>query len=428
MEHEVAVIAIPLWSVFPFVCILLSIAFFPLFAPTLWHHHYPKIAAFFGIPTAFYISILNWHWLAHTFVEYVSFMVLLGSLFVIAGGIFIRGNLVGHPAVNGLIFVVGAVASSFIGTTGASMILIRPLLRANSERPYRHVPVVFFIFVVSNMGGLLTPLGDPPLFLGFLKGVPFFWTFSLFPQWLLGNAMVILIYLVLDSYLLKKNNYQFRSRSHFNTFGIDGSLNLVFLLGVLGTVIAYGQLPVELGIVRECIQVIGMGVFTGLSIRFSKKAVRDANNFTLAPIKEVGILFAAIFTCMIPALKLLEFEGADLGITTPRQFFWYTGLLSSFLDNAPTYLAFLSLGKTLPEVLPMVMLAGEGQISDIILKSVSLGAVFMGAMTYIGNGPNFMVKAIAEENQVSMPSFLGYVKFSVLILLPVFLLISYLFL
>lgn len=421
---------ISLWSVIPFVGILLSIAVFPLFKPAFWHHHYPKVAFAFMVPMVVYVWMVEPHWLAHTALEYVSFIVLLGALFFIAGGIYIRGTLVGRPIVNAAILGIGAVLASFIGTTGASMLLIRPYLRANVDHPKKFIPVMFFIFVVSNMGGLLTPLGDPPLYLGFLKGVPFFWTFSLWLEWLIVNMIVIGVYFVLDTLTLKKLNFTFTEleREQRQPIGIEGAENFVLLGGVLFFVILYGQLPLEFGLLREGIQIGGMVLCAVLSHLYTSPTIREKNNFTILPIKEVAILFAAIFACMIPALKLLEQEGASLGVTAPWQFFWMTGLLSSFLDNAPTYLTFLSLGKTLPEAGSMVnLVAGEGSIREAVLAAISCGAVFMGANTYIGNGPNFMVKAIAEENGVKMPSFLGYLAYSSVILIPIFVLVTWLF-
>lgn len=377
-----------------------------------------------------YVLFLEPHWLTHTAIEYVAFITLLWALFYISGGIYIRGTLVGHPHVNAIFLVVGSVLSSFMGTTGASMLLIRPYLRANTHRPRAQIPVIFFIFVVSNMGGILTPLGDPPLYLGFLKGVPFFWTLQLFVQWVVVNVCVIATYWILDSWGLKKAQFNFAVLDHeeHEALGIDGGRNFVFLIGVLLCVLGYGHLPAGLGLWREAAQLGGMMMCVLLSKIFTPQDIRPRNNFTLSPVKEVAILFAAIFACMIPALKLLEFHGPGLGVTLPWQYFWLTGALSSFLDNAPTYLTFLSLGKTLPPSGTMVhLIGGEGSIREAILAAISCGAVFMGANSYIGNGPNFMVKAIAEGSGVKMPSFFGYMVYSALVLLPTFLLVTWLF-
>jgi Na+/H+ antiporter NhaD/arsenite permease-like protein len=427
LEHNTH---IPFWSVLPFAGILLSIAIFPVISPGIWHRHYPKIAAVFFFPMVAYVWNLNPHWLSHTAIEYVSFITLLGALFYIAGGIYIKGYLVGHPRVNLLILGIGGILASFIGTTGASMLLIRPLLKANQDRPKNHIPVLFFIFVVSNCGGLLTPLGDPPLYLGFLKGVPFFWTFKLWPQWLFVNLCILAIYFCMDTWLLKKLNFNFQKldAEQKEPLGLQGAFNFIFLGGVLSFVILYSILPEGLGLLRDVIQVSGMLFCVFLSCVFTTSDIREKNNFTLMPIKEVAILFAAIFACMIPTLKLLEGEGGGWGIQEPWQFFWLTGILSSFLDNAPTYLTFLSLGKTLPEVGVMIQLVGgEGRIQEILLSAISCGAVFMGANSYIGNGPNFMVKSIAEGSGVKMPSFFGYMVYSTLILFPIFGLVTWLF-
>ncbi len=423
MGHEH--ITIPLWAVLPFAGILLSIAFLPLISPFFWHRNYGKIALTFAAPMAVYVYTLNIHWLEHTAIEYVSFIALLGALFIISGGIYIRGSGLGRPRDNVIILFLGTLLASFIGTTGASMLLIRPLVRTNLKRPAPYLPVLFFLFLVSNMGGLLTPLGDPPLFLGFLKGVPFFWTLKLFPMWCVASVALLIAYVIVDRFALR--NHTFKRPKRMRRTAIYGSVNFLLLAGVLGVVILYGNLPIGWGLWRDVIQVCGMGLMALGSIWLSPSFSRRRNRFTYAPIKEVAILFAAIFVCMIPALKLLEINGASLGVTEPWQFYWFTGILSSFLDNAPTYLAFLSLAKTVPYEGVMVALSDGTQVAELFLEAISVGAVFMGALTYIGNGPNFMVKAIAEENGVKMPSFLGYVVFSMFFLMPVLFLVHGLF-
>ncbi|MBI1909743.1 MAG: sodium:proton antiporter [Deltaproteobacteria bacterium] len=407
-------LSLPLWSALPFAGLLLSIAILPLKASHFWEKNRNKLAValLFSAPV---LAIFVPHQtgpLLHSLVEYTSFIILLGSLFVISGGIRLTGDLRALPAINTTFLAIGALLANFIGTTGASMLLVRPFLKTNSERHHVfHIPV-FFIFVVSNIGGLLTPLGDPPLFLGYLRGVPFFWTLRLFPQWLVAVGLVLLVFFIWDSLAYRKETAVdiVEDVIQEQPLKIEGVRNFVFLLGVVGSV--FLQTPL-----RE----IGMLLMAGLSLITTPKLVRQENGFGWNPIKEVAILFLGIFITMVPALILLEKHGAESGITQPWQFFWLTGGLSSLLDNAPTYLAFVSLAQGLhlsPEVI---------SIPAKLLAAISCGAVFMGANSYIGNGPNFMVKAIAEEMGFKTPSFLGYMFYSGLILLPVFGLITLIF-
>ncbi|PWB64674.1 MAG: sodium:proton antiporter [Deltaproteobacteria bacterium] len=408
--------SLPLWSVLPFAGFLLSIALFPLFAPSFWSRHYGKASAVFGVPVASWFLVSAPRELLHATLEYISFLVLLGSLFTISGGILLRGAIRGTPGINCIFLGAGAALSNVLGTTGASMLLIRPLLRANAHRKRAAHVVVFFIFVVANIGGLLTPIGDPPLFLGYLRGVPFFWTVkNLWHYWLATAGIVIGIFYVMDRLALRSEGIGGHAARGDGDgkipVSIAGGWNVLLLVVVIGAVF----LPTP---VRET----AMAGAAILSAWKTPARIREENEFTYHPIEEVAILFAGIFATMIPALLLLKARGGELGVTQPWQFFWATGTLSSFLDNAPTYLTFLSLAQGLP---------GHGDVAGVsapILRAISAGAVFMGANTYIGNAPNFMVKAIAEGAGVRMPSFFGYMVYSAAVLLPVFALITWLFL
>jgi Na+/H+ antiporter NhaD/arsenite permease-like protein len=399
---------LPLWSVVPFVGLLLSIALLPLAAPLFWAKRYWYVVAAFGLPVAGWFFFLDREVLVHTLHDYVAFITLLGCLFIISGGVVVRGTFPPAPWVNALFLGIGAVLANVIGTTGASMLLIRPLLRANARRPNHAHVVIFFIFLVSNIGGSLTPLGDPPLFLGFLYGVPFFWTLRLWPQWLFTVCLVLAIFLVLDLMHWRGETRHPREELRFT---IAGAHNLLFLGGVVLAVFFPSPW-------RELLMAF-MGL---LSYQLTPPELHAENHFTFHPIREVAILFIGIFMAMMPALAILAARGGHIGLHLPWHFFWVTGALSSFLDNAPTYLTFFFAVRGLG--LP-------GEVAGLpvdFLAAVSLGAVFMGANSYIGNGPNFMVKAIAEERGVEMPSFLGYMLYSGAVLLPVFVLVTLVFL
>jgi Na+/H+ antiporter NhaD/arsenite permease-like protein len=402
------------WAL-PFVGLLLAIALLPLAAPHFWESNVRKLAVAAALALPVLVLYLRAHpqALAHAALDYVSFIVLLGGLFVISGGILLEGDLEATTRTNAVLLGAGALLASFVGTTGASMLLIRPLLQTNRERKRVAHTVVFFIFLVSNIGGCLTPLGDPPLFLGYLIGVPFAWTLRLFVPWLFTVALVLAVYVVWDrrerareaASDLKRDFYEVRP------LRIAGKENLVLLAGVLAAVALLGAPWRELAIIALAL----------VSYRQTDPELRRANRFTFQPILEVAALFAGIFVTMLPALDLLKARGAELGVREPWQFFWATGMLSSFLDNAPTYLTFLALAKGLglsPEVVG---------VSHEVLVAISLGAVFMGANSYIGNGPNFMVRAIAEERGVKMPSFGGYMLYSSAVLIPIFLLVTAVF-
>jgi Na+/H+ antiporter NhaD/arsenite permease-like protein len=402
------------WAL-PFVSLLLSIAVLPLAAPHFWESNLRKlgVAALLGAPVLVLYLRARPESLVHAATDYVSFIVLLGGLFVISGGILLEGDLEATPRTNAAFLGLGAVLASFVGTTGASMLLIRPLLQTNRERKHVAHTVVFFIFLVSNIGGCLTPLGDPPLFLGYLLGVPFTWTFRLFTPWLFTTGLVLAIYFVWDRRAHAREAKSDLRRDAYEVRGlrIGGKENLVLLAGVVAAV-ALLQAPW-----RELV-IVSLAL---LSFRGTDPELRKANRFTFHPILEVAVLFAGIFVTMLPALHILHARGAELGVREPWQFFWATGALSSFLDNAPTYLTFLALAQGLG--LPADVVG----VPQGILVAISLGAVFMGANSYIGNGPNFMVRSIAEERGVKMPSFGGYMLYSAGVLIPVFVLVTVVF-
>lgn len=402
---------LPVWSVLPFALVLLAIAILPLAAGHFWEHNRNKalVTAALALPVAVWLGASHLEALLHTGLEYVSFIALLGALYVIAGGIHLAGDLQGRPATNTLILALGAVLANLVGTTGASMLIIRFLLRTNSQRKHRaHIPV-FFILAVSNCGGLLTPLGDPPLFLGYLRGVPFAWTLSLWPFWLGVVGYLLAVFYVVDrrAYVRESAADLLRDIKEREELRVHGKRNVVLLGGVVAAVFA----PTPW---RELVMV-GLAV---ASVTLTGKVGRAKNGFTWGPIFEVAILFAGIFVTMVPALALLQAHGGELGLRLPWQYFLVTGALSSVLDNAPTYLTFLSAAQSLG--LP----AETGGVPDAYLAAISLGAVLMGANTYIGNGPNFMVKAIADEAKYETPSFFGYAARATGILLPAYLAIT----
>jgi Na+/H+ antiporter NhaD/arsenite permease-like protein len=402
----------PLYAVVPFVVMLLAIAICPLAMPHTWESNRNKliVSGILGAPILIFYLGRNPATLLHMAEEYASFIILLAGLYVIAGGILLRGDLQATPLVNTGFLALGALLASFVGTTGASMLLIRPLLQTNRERHRTRHTVIFFIFLVSNIGGMLTPLGDPPLFLGYLQGVPFVWTFRLWPPWLVMVAVLLAAYFVWDTvqYTREPLAALRRDRTEVQPLRVHGGLNGA---GLLGVVLAVAFLGAPW---REVV-IVGL---VAVSLWRTPTRIRRANGFTSYPIVEVAVLFFGIFLTMLPALELLRLRGSELGVRAPWQFFWASGLLSSFLDNAPTYLTFLALGQGLH-------LADEVVgVPHAILTAISVGAVAMGANTYIGNAPNFMVKSIAEEAGVKMPSFFGYMLYSGGILLPLFALVT----
>jgi len=435
-----------IWVV-PFACMLLSIAICPLVAGHFWHHHYGKIAAGWGlaflIPCAvvFGAGVAFEQFMHAMIAEYIPFIILLFSLFTVAGGIRLKGSLAGTPMVNTGILLSGTILASWMGTTGAAMLFIRPLLRANAHRKYRVHSVVFFIFLVANIGGALTPLGDPPLFLGFLKGVPFFWTSKhLLAPMAFISSILLVGYFVIDSILFSKEGRPASPDSGEGALQLEGKINFVLLAGIVASVLMsgmwnpgkaipiYGHVTYELqGLTRDLLLL----AIAGVSWKVTSRESRTANGFTWEPIIEVGKLFFGIFMSMIPAIAILSAgaRGALSPVITMVSnpdgspinvmYFWLTGLLSSFLDNAPTYVVFFNTAGGDPGLL-------TGNLASTLV-AISAGAVFMGANTYIGNAPNFMVRSIAEEQGVPMPSFFGYMLWSAGILFPCFILYSLLF-
>jgi Na+/H+ antiporter NhaD/arsenite permease-like protein len=444
-----AALELPLWSVAPFVVLLLAIAILPLAAPRFWESHRNKllVALLCGVPVAVFVHVRAGaagialgasHPVVVSLRDYVSFLLLLFALYVISGGVRVAGTLAGTPTVNAGLLAIGSLLASVVGTTGASMLLVRPLLRANAVRKRKTHVVLFFIFVVSNCGGLLTPLGDPPLFLGFMKGVSFGWTIRLFAPWLLVNGLLIVVFHFLDSHWFHREDVEEPRGAHDldravesarRRVHVEGSGNLLLLAGVVATLFLAGTdgaAAWPAGAPEGAILLLTLA-----SIFFTPKSIRRDNQFSYAPVVEVAVLFLGIFLAMVPALEILNQRGAELPLAGPRAFFWATGALSSFLDNAPTYLTFAAVaagrqGVTTDGAYLARFLALGGD-SPRVLAAISCGAVFMGALTYIGNGPNFMVKAIAEHHHVKMPSFLGYMAWSCAVLLPIFVVVTFAF-
>ena len=441
---------LPAWSALPFVGILLSIALCPLLAPRFWHHHFGKVSALwalvFAAPFVLRFGSAALHELLHTaIVDYLPFLVLIGTLFMIGGGIHVAGAFRGTPATNALLMVVGTLLASLVGTTGAAMVMIRPLLKANRHRHHRAHTVVFFIFLVANIGGGLTPLGDPPLFLGFLHGVPFFWTLGLWKQVCFAGTVVLVVYVLHDLWYWRREPPHVRdgAPTPAERVRVEGGVNLVLLAGVVAAVVGSGIWPGHemaiLGVSQQTGNLRRDAVLLallGASWLATPKTVREANEFSFGPILEVAILFAGIFVTIIPAMAMLRVGEAGgmafvvRAVREPAHFFWASGILSSFLDNAPTYLAFLStaLGRLFPGVAEHEAVSRVIRDHPAFLAAISNGSVFMGANTYIGNAPNFMVKSIAEEAGVPMPSFFGYILgYSLPVLITLFLVMTWLF-
>jgi len=433
-----------LWVV-PFAGLLLSIAIMPLAVPHFWHHNYGKVAAFWGaafiVPYAlvYGVSLAVYNVLHVLFLEYISFIILLFSLFTIAGGVCLRGSLVGKPQVNTVILLIGTLLASWMGTTGAAMLLIRPLMRAISHRKYKVHTIVFFIFLVANIGGSLTPLGDPPLFLGFLKGVSFFWTTQhLFIPFAVMSVILLALYFAIDTVLFNKEGRpESPDAGQDGKLRLEGTFNLLLLAGVVGGVLMSGMWKPEGGVtiyhvhmeLQNIARDVLLLILAAVSLKTTAAEIRRRNEFNWEPIVEVAKLFAGIFITMIPAIAILRagMDGALSslialvsvdGVANNAMYFWLTGALSSFLDNAPTYLVFFNTA------------GGDAQfLMEHVhtLMAISAGAVFMGANTYIGNAPNFMVRSIAESSGIKMPSFFGYMAWSVGILVPCFVLMTFLF-
>ncbi len=405
----------PLIAVLPFVAMLLAIAAGPLWVPRWWESHRNKAlaSAVLGVPILALYGVRAPATLAHTAIDYVSFIVLLAGLYTVSGGVRLRGDLVATPMTNAAFLAGGAVLASVIGTTGASMLLVRALLKTNAERTRVTHTIVFFIFLVANVGGMLTPLGDPPLFLGYLAGVPFAWTFSLWRHWLFMVAALLVTYVVVDTVHFAREPLAAirRDRARVEPLRVDGIVNLVWLAGIVVAVV----------VLRAPWREVAIVALAAASVSTTSPEIRRAHAFSAGPMIEVAVLFAGIFVTMIPALELLRLRGHELGVRAPWHFFWASGALSSFLDNAPTYLAFLALGQGLG------LAADVAGVPASILTAISVGSVAMGANTYVGNAPNFMVKAIAEEAGVRMPGFVGYMAYSGAILLPLFIVVTLVF-
>jgi len=451
---------LPMWMGLPFVGILLSIALGPLVNSHWWEHNEAKVSLFwalaFFIPFAMLLDVSSaLYYSLHVYIiDYIPFIILLGSLFIISGGIIVRGALKGTPLFNCVLLLIGTFLASWVGTTGASMLMIRPVIRANAFRKVKSHTIIFFIFLVSNVGGALTPLGDPPLFLGFLHGVPFFWTMRLLMPALVVVILAMILYYITDTYYYRKEaplpaSEPCNCEGNKDDICVNGLFNFLLLGGVVAAVVISGLYSSDPWFFdAQSASYTGIGIMTlhghtlvmpyinllrdgfialmgFLSLKLTPTVLREDNHFTWGPIKEVGILFAGIFLTIIPPMAILQARGAELGVTQPWQFFWSSGLLSSFLDNAPTYLTFLSVGVGLGATTGVV--TDMGIVPEQILLAISCGSVFMGANSYIGNAPNFMVKSIAEENGVAMPSFFGYMAWSCAILLPTFAVITFLF-
>lgn len=439
--------SLPLWSCIPFAGMLLSIAIIPLIRPEWWEKKKPWVVLFwsllFLIPfaVAYGLGTASERFLESIIGDYLTFIVLLFGLFCVTGNISLEGDIKGTPLTNTILLLLSALLSSWIGTTGASMLMIRPIIRANKYRPHKTQIAVFFIFLVSNIGGCLTPIGDPPLLMGFMRGVPFFWSLSLLPVMLMNFGILLIAFFIIDTIFYNKDKKLGMSyniaKEDKKPIRLRGAHNIIYLVMIVVAVILSGILPtmpafqnaegevIGLHILGEVsltvpamIEIVIILIAAALSLITTKKEVREANHFSWDAIQEVAVLFVGIFVTMIPALLILKAKGGELGLTEPWQMFWATGALSSFLDNTPTYLVFMTTAGSLGASTGVSTIVGT--ISQQMLMAISCGAVFMGANTYIGNAPNLMVKSIAEENGMKMPSFFGYMGWSLSCLIPVF--------
>lgn len=444
---------VPVWLCIPFAGLLLCIAVMPLVKGEWWEAHQPLMVGFWIAAMVLpFIAVYGAGKTVETVLEctvndYLTFIILLFGLFCVSGNITMEGDFAGSPRINVGLLALGTLLSSCIGTTGASMLMVRPVIKMNSWRKRKSHIMVFFIFMVSNMGGCLTPIGDPPLLMGFMRGVPFFWSLHLLPMLLFNMAILLFAFYHLDKWAYRRDIAEGRKPDISKTgteFRIDGLHNIVFLLMIVGAVILSGVLPGMPAFQDGAGNVKGIHIFgevtlsfpalieiavillaAWLSFRTTKQEIRRRNHFTWGAIKEVAVLFIGIFITMQPALMLLKSVGPELGLTQPSQLFWATGALSSFLDNTPTYLVFLTTAGTLG--ITSGIATSLGTVPAKLLSAISCGAVFMGANTYIGNAPNFMVKSISDENGVNMPSFFGYMLWSLAFLVPVFIIDTFVF-
>lgn len=444
---------VPVWLCIPFAGLLLCIAVMPLVKGEWWETHQPLMVGFWIAAMVLpFIAVYGAGKTVETVLEctvndYLTFIILLFGLFCVSGNITMEGDFAGSPRINVGLLALGTLLSSCIGTTGASMLMVRPVIKMNSWRKRKSHIMVFFIFMVSNMGGCLTPIGDPPLLMGFMRGVPFFWSLHLLPMLLFNMAILLFAFYHLDKWAYRRDIAEGRKpdiSKPGTEFRIDGLHNIVFLLMIVGAVILSGVLPGMPTFQDGAGNVKGIHIFgevtlsfpalieiavillaAWLSFRTTKQEIRRRNHFTWGAIKEVAVLFIGIFITMQPALMLLKSVGPELGLTQPSQLFWATGALSSFLDNTPTYLVFLTTAGTLG--ITSGIATSLGTVPAKLLSAISCGAVFMGANTYIGNAPNFMVKSISDENGVNMPSFFGYMLWSLAFLVPVFIIDTFVF-
>lgn len=437
MEHEFHV---PLYSLAPFALMLGAIAVLPLTAHHFWESNKNKliVALALGIPTMVWLLVVGMsHELSHIiFFDYVPFIVLLGALFIITGGIFVDGNIEAKPRTNTIFLAIGAVLASLMGTTGAAMLLIRPVIKTNSERKFKVHTILFFIAIVANCGGLLTPLGDPPLFMMYLRGADFFWFAKLYKEWAFVNVALLIIYFIVDTFYWNKESEADKKidKEHIRPITVKGKLNFLWLLGVVLAVAFINENTLvfikqnhNLKFLREAVLIL----MAFLSLRLTPEITRAKNNFSWEPIVEVAYLFIGIFITMVPALEYLKQNASAFGLSSPASFYYATGFLSGFLDNTPTAVTFynLELGLTAqhPEMLEQAanIIAG---IPEKTMEAICVASVFFGAFTYIGNGPNFMVKAIAESQNIKMPDFFSYIfKFSLIVLIPLFIIAQLIF-
>lgn len=430
------------WSMIPFGLMLLAIAVGPIKAEKFWESNLNKliVALVLAIPTAIALVLGGLgHELYHQMMnDYVPFIILLGALFIITGGIHLEGDIQAKPWINTLFLGIGWILASVMGTTGAAMLLIRPLIATNKQRKHKVHTILFFIALVANCGGLLTPLGDPPLFMLYLRGVPFTWFLQLFPEWLFVGVVLLALYFAVDTFYYKREHSQAKEmdRLEHRALELSGKINFLYLVGVVVAVALVNEsyIPAmakeDASIWMVHLRDIVLLVLTGLSLLTTSKEIRyEKNKFSWMPITEVAILFLGIFVTMTPVLEYLRVHAASLGLNEIWQFYYTTGTLSSFLDNTPTAVAFHSVALGLPAE-QLASYGGEivAGVPSMLLKAISLGSVMFGAMTYIGNGPNFMVKAIAERRGIKMPSFFGYMIFSLGVLLPVYMLVQLIFL
>jgi Na+/H+ antiporter NhaD/arsenite permease-like protein len=429
MPSPASATCFPSWSLIPFVLMLVSIAVLPAVAHGWWESHRNKtiLSIVVSLPVLGVVLPCEPRLLWHSLLDYGSFLVLLTSVFVIAGGIYVKGEYAGTPPVNTLFLAIGAILANVIGTPGASMLLIRPFLRANHLRRHRAHLIVFFIFIVCNIAGLLTPVG-PPLFLGFLRGIPFHWTLRLFPQWALVVGGLLIVFNIYDGVVFAREEVEtHRALAEIvqarHPLGIEGGINCLYLLCLVGAIVCSGYFGWPRGVLEAVMIAAAI-----LSWFTTPRAIHRANHFHFSPVVEIASLFLGIFVTMVPALEILNARASTISLQTPWQFFWVSGLLSAVLDNAPTYLTFTAMASGLAgggtQDMSSLLKSESGQN---LLAAISCGSVFMGAMTYIGNAPNFMVKSIAERHDVETPSFSKYVVCSALILTPLFVLLTFVF-